>query len=66
MGGLWACIQLDTKLHCLIVSSFDDCFEKFVEKDLLESLEECEELEEEELILESDEDGSLDGLSSEN
>ena len=51
----------------LIVSSSDDCFEKFVEMELLEFLEECEELEEEELILESDKDGSLlDGLSSEN
>ena len=55
-------------LLCLIVSSFDDCFEEFVEMELLESLEECEDLDEEEdgLILESDKDGSHDGLSSEN
>ena len=53
-------------LLCLIVSSFDDCFEGVVGMELLEFLEEYEELEEEELILESDEDGSLDGLSSEN
>ena len=41
-------------LLCLIVSSFDDCFERFVEMELLEFLEEYEELEEEGLILESD------------
>ena len=52
-------------LLCFVVSLFDDCFERFVEMELLEFLEEYEELEEE-LILESDEDGSLDGLSSEN
>ena len=45
----------------LIDSLFDDCF---VETELLEFTDEYEELDEE-LILESDEDGLLDGSSSE-
>ena len=46
----------------LIVSLFDDCF---VETELLEFVDEYEELDEE-LILESDDDGLLEGSSSEN
>ena len=46
----------------LIDSLIDDCF---VETELLEFVDEYEELDEE-LILESDNDGLLDGLSSEN
>ena len=41
----------------------EDCFEEFVKIELLDVLEEEEELEKES-VLKSDEDGSLDALSS--
>ena len=62
---LKACEQILSSdvLLCLIVSLFEDCFDGLVEMELLEVLEEYEELEDESM-LESDNDGSLDGLSS--